>query len=167
MRVLAQGVDNRPYDTTGSQLLVELGVLRIRREERARELASLHSRELISDNGSAEAFAAKTTPDKAFLDGLCMGLGFTIALVLLGGMRELIGSGTLFAQAELMFGESAKAWQINVFEDYSGMLLAILPPGAFIGLGFLIALKNLIDARFKKRKAAVIRIPAEAISPET
>lgn len=102
--------------------------------------------------GRAEAFAAKTTPDKAFIDGMAIGLGFTIVLVLLAGMRELIGSGTLFAHAELIFGASAKTWQINVIEDYSGMLLAILPPGAFIGLGFLIALKNTIDNKLKQNQ---------------
>ncbi len=116
--------------------------------------------------GRAEAFAAKTTPDRAFLDGLAMGLGFTMALVLLGGMRELIGSGTLFAQAELMFGESARAWKINVIEDYSGMLLAILPPGAFIGLGFLVALKNVIDARVKQRKISMVTVASDTIRPE-
>ncbi len=97
--------------------------------------------------GRAEAYASKNTVDKAVLDGLAMGLGFTLALVLLGGVRELIGSGTLFTQADLLFGEGAKNWQINVIDDYSGMLLAILPPGAFIGLGLLLALKNVIDAK--------------------
>lgn len=110
--------------------------------------------------GRAEAFASKQRPDKAFLDGLCMGLGFTFALVLLGAMREILGSGTLLAKAELMFGAAAKGWQINVFDDYSGMLLAILPPGAFIGLGLLIALKNVIDHR--ERKPAIERIPVQA-----
>jgi len=97
--------------------------------------------------GRAEAYASKNNVDKAVLDGLAMGLGFTLALILLGGMRELIGSGTLFTQADLLFGAGAKNWQINVIDDYSGLLLAILPPGAFIGLGLLLALKNLIDAK--------------------
>ncbi len=109
--------------------------------------------------GRAEAFAAKNPVDKAFLDGLAMGLGFTFALVLLGSMRELIGSGTLFAHADLMFGEAAKAWKIEVIKDYSGMLLAILPPGAFIGLGFLIALKNIIDNKLQQRQKAIEKIP--------
>ncbi len=109
--------------------------------------------------GRAEAFAAKNSVDKAILDGLSIGLGFTFALVLLGAMREVIGSGTLFAHADLMFGPVAKNWQINVVEDYSGMLLAILPPGAFIGLGFLIALKNIIDNKIVQRKPAIERIP--------
>ncbi|MFA5983765.1 MAG: electron transport complex subunit E [Methylococcaceae bacterium] len=98
--------------------------------------------------GRAEAYASKNSVDKALLDGLAMGLGFTLALVLLGGMRELIGYGTLFAHADLMFGEAAKNWQLNVLDDYDGVLLAILPPGAFLGLGLLIALKNVISSRF-------------------
>ncbi len=90
--------------------------------------------------GRAEAFASKQPMDKAFLDGLMMGIGFTIALAVLGGMRELLGYGTLFTQAELMFGQ---AWMtITVFENYHSFLLAVLPPGAFFGLGLLIAFKN-------------------------
>ncbi|MGD7034192.1 electron transport complex subunit E [Methylotuvimicrobium buryatense] len=111
--------------------------------------------------GRAEAYASKQRADKAFLDGLFMGLGFTFALVTLGSLREIIGSGTLFAKAELMFGEAAKTWQIDVITDYSGMLLAILPPGAFIGLGLLIALKNIIDTKVKQRKPAQIQIPIQ------
>jgi electron transport complex protein RnfE len=95
--------------------------------------------------GRAEAFASKQPIDKAFLDGLMMGIGFTIALALLGGMRELLGRGTLFSQAETMFGQ---AWMtITVFENYHDFLLAILPPGAFFGLGLLIALKNVVWKR--------------------
>ncbi|WP_431066217.1 electron transport complex subunit E [Methylotuvimicrobium sp.] len=112
--------------------------------------------------GRAEAYASKQRADKALLDGLSMGLGFTFALVTLGSLREIIGSGTLFAKAELMFGEAAKTWQIDVITDYSGMLLAILPPGAFIGLGLLIALKNIIDTKVEQRKPAHIQIPIQA-----
>lgn len=116
--------------------------------------------------GRAEAYASKHRVDKAFLDGLSMGLGFTFALVTLGSLREIIGSGTLFAKAELMFGEAAKTWQISVIDDYSGMLLAILPPGAFIGLGLLIALKNIIDAKIEQRKPARIQIPIQAVQEQ-
>ena len=97
--------------------------------------------------GRAEAFASKNSIGRSFIDGLTMGLGFAAALVLLGAMRELLGAGTLFDQAHLMFGEAARTFRLTVFEDYKGFLLAILPPGAFIGLGLLIALKNLIDQR--------------------
>jgi len=105
--------------------------------------------------GRAEAFASKQPWDRALLDGLMMGLGFTIVLVLLGGLRELFGYGTLFTQAELMFGEAAQWMTITVFENYEGFLLAILPPGAFFGLALLIALKNVIDARVLHTDKAV------------
>ncbi len=104
--------------------------------------------------GRAEAFASKNTLPKAFVDGLTMGLGFTLVLVSLGAMREILGSGTLFSQAHLMFGEGARALTLTLIEDYRGFLLAILPPGAFIGLGLLIAIKNVIDGRIEKRSAA-------------
>jgi Na+-translocating ferredoxin:NAD+ oxidoreductase subunit E len=99
----------------------------------------------------AETVASKNPPDKAWQDGLAVGLGFTLALLLLGGMRELMGTGILFAHADFMFGEMAKNWQITLIKDYSGLLLAILPPGAFIGLGLLIALKNVLDDKFQPK----------------
>lgn len=108
----------------------------------------------------AEAFASKHNARESFLDGLFMGLGFTLVLLVLGTLRELIGFGTLFQQFDLMFGEGAKALKITVFENYPGFLLAILPPGAFIGLGLLIALKNIIDA--KKTAAQAIATPQTA-----
>ncbi|MCF7969944.1 MAG: electron transport complex subunit E [Methylococcaceae bacterium] len=95
--------------------------------------------------GRAEVFASKNRILPSILDGLAMGLGFSFALILLGGFRELLGSGTLLTQADLLFGDTAKNWQISVFDDSSGILLAILPPGAFIGLGLLIALKNAFE----------------------
>jgi electron transport complex protein RnfE len=106
--------------------------------------------------GRAEAFASRTSVDRASFDGFMMGIGFTFALVMLGGMRELIGQGTLLANAHLMFGEVARGWTITVVEDYRGFLLAILPPGAFIGLGLLIAIKNLIDEKATKPQAISI-----------
>ncbi|HXH04119.1 MAG TPA: electron transport complex subunit E [Candidatus Competibacteraceae bacterium] len=104
--------------------------------------------------GRAEAFASKHDPLRAAVDGLAIGLGFTLVLVLLGGLRELLGQGTLLAQAQLMFGEAARGWTVQVFHEYRGFLLAILPPGAFIGLGLLIALKNVLDARRRRVLAA-------------
>ncbi|ANB01498.1 electron transport complex subunit E [Ectothiorhodospira sp. BSL-9] len=103
--------------------------------------------------GRAEAFASKNTLPRAFVDGLTMGLGFTAVLVALGAMREALGHGTLFDQAHLMFGEAARGLTITLVEDYRGFLLAILPPGAFIGLGLLLALKNWIDDRLERREA--------------
>lgn len=104
--------------------------------------------------GRAEAFASRNSVDRALLDGLAMGIGFTCVLVALGGMRELVGHGTLLAHAHLMFGEAARDWTLTLIPDYRGFLLAILPPGAFLGLGLLIAGKNLIDARREQRARA-------------
>ena len=98
----------------------------------------------------AEAFASKNPLIPSMLDGFMMGLGFTLVLVVLASMRELLGQGTLFADAHIMFGEAARAWRLTIIDDYRGFLLAILPPGAFIGLGVLIAIKNVIDARGAK-----------------
>ena len=115
--------------------------------------------------GRAESFASRHTVDRALLDGLAMGVGFTLVLVILGGMRELIGQGTLLAQAHLMFGEFGNQLEIILLKDYRGFLLAILPPGAFLGLGFLIAGINIINARREKRvaiKSAPAAQPAQA-----
>ena len=95
----------------------------------------------------AEAFASKNTWDKSVIDGLMMGVGFSIVLVLLGAMREILGSGTLFDQADLIFGDLGSSLKVTLFDQYQGTLIALLPPGAFIGLGLIVALKNLIDSR--------------------
>ena len=105
--------------------------------------------------GRAESFASRQPVDRALLDGLAMGAGFTLVLVTLGGLRELIGQGTLLSQAHLMFGEFGQHLEMTVIDDYRGFLLAILPPGAFLGLGFLIAGTNIINARRERKAAAV------------
>ena len=112
----------------------------------------------------AEAFASKNTVGDSFIDGLFMGLGFTAVLVLLGAMREGLGFGTLFAQAHLMFGEVARDWTITVIDNYRGYLLAILPPGAFMGLGFIIAAKNIIDKKQAEKSKSVSVVLSEAAS---
>jgi len=99
---------------------------------------------------------------RAAADGLAMGLGFTIALLALGGLREILGHGTLFQQAHLMFGQGAHWLTVTLIEDYRGFLLAILPPGAFLGLGLLIALKNVIDRRLERRTAQTVAIQDQA-----
>jgi electron transport complex protein RnfE len=99
---------------------------------------------------------------RSFTDGLMMGLGFALVLVTLGAIREVIGQGTLFANANLMFGDGASWMTITLIEDYRGFLLAILPPGAFIGLGLLIAIKQRIDRRMKEAKAEVLEQIPEA-----
>jgi len=97
--------------------------------------------------GRAEGFASRNPVGAAALDGLMMGFGFLVVLVLLGALREIIGFGTLFAHAELMFGEGAKSWLIEINPNYPGFLLAVLPPGAFFGLALLIVVKNWLDLR--------------------
>jgi electron transport complex protein RnfE len=100
--------------------------------------------------GRAEAYASKNPVHFAAFDGLMMGLGFTAVLVLLGGMREILGYGTLFSGANLLFGEWANAMKITLFETESPFLLAILPPGAFLGMGLIIALKNALNEHIEK-----------------
>jgi electron transport complex protein RnfE len=95
--------------------------------------------------GRAEAFSSRNTPALSILDGISMGFGFSLVLLVLGMAREAIGTGKLFNHADLLFGDMAKNWTLHLLSDYEGFLLAVLPPGAFIGLGFILALKNLID----------------------
>jgi electron transport complex protein RnfE len=101
--------------------------------------------------GRAESFASRHAPGAALIDALATGAGFTAALVVLGGLRELLGQGTLLAQMELLLGDGFSGLTLTVLPDYRGFLLAALPPGAFIGLGFLVALKNVIDRRMERR----------------
>ncbi len=101
--------------------------------------------------GRADAFASRNPVPASIFDGLMMGVGFTIVLVLLGAMREALGAGTLLSNMHLLFGEPARAWQITLVDNYRGFLFAALPPGAFVGMGLLIAVKNLIDAKLKNR----------------
>jgi len=110
-----------------------------------------------------EAFAGKNPLLPAALDGFAMGLGLTAVLATLGGIREIFGHGTLFSGLDLALGEMAKGWVITVVPDYHGFLLAILPPGAFLGLGLLIAGKNYLTLRADK-KAKTIKIPVAQTS---
>lgn len=100
--------------------------------------------------GRAEAYASKNPVSFAAFDGLMMGLGFTLILVILGAMREVLGYGTLFDGANLLLGDWAKMLKITLFESESPFLLAILPPGAFLGMGLLIAIKNVMDKRIEQ-----------------
>jgi Na+-translocating ferredoxin:NAD+ oxidoreductase subunit E len=104
--------------------------------------------------GRAEAFASRNNIRLSSLDGLMTGIGFAWVLIILGMLREIIGSGTLFANFELIFGESAKHWEITVFNNFDGFVLAILPPGAFIALGLIIALQKYIDNTYTKWRLA-------------
>ncbi|PPZ22567.1 electron transport complex subunit RsxE, partial [Escherichia coli] len=93
--------------------------------------------------GRAEAFASKNPVGLSAVDGLAMGLGATSALVVLGSLREILGNGTLFDGADQLLGDWAKALRIEVVHLDSPFLLAMLPPGAFIGLGLMLAGKYL------------------------
>ncbi|MDH2925187.1 electron transport complex protein RnfE [Nicoletella semolina] len=97
--------------------------------------------------GRAEAFASKNSVLHSAFDGFSMGLGMTFSLVILGTLREIIGNGTLFDGLHLLLGDWAKSIRIDLLQLDSGLLLAILPPGAFIGLGIILAIKNLIDRK--------------------
>lgn len=105
--------------------------------------------------GRAEAFASKNSIVASTFDGFMMGLGFTLALVLLGAMREIIGSGTLFANAALLLGDNFSFMEMTIIPDYRGFLLFVLPPGGFIALGFLIAGKRLLDDRVSAGESTV------------
>lgn len=99
----------------------------------------------------AESFASKNGVLASTLDGIAMGLGLTAVLVVLGGIREIFGHGTLLSGIDLVFGEAAKPWIITVVPDYHGFLLAVLPPGAFITLGLLIAMRNWLNLRAERK----------------
>ncbi|UYU33515.1 electron transport complex subunit E [Siccibacter colletis] len=105
--------------------------------------------------GRAEAFAARNGPFLSALDGFAIGMGATCTMFVLGSLREILGNGTLFDGAEGLLGGWAKSLRIEVFHTDTPFLLAMLPPGAFIGLGMLLAIKYLIDEKKKAKRAAV------------
>ena len=115
--------------------------------------------------GRADGFAAKNGIARSAFDGLMMGIGFGLVLVVLGAARELLGTGVLFANMQLLFGPMAENWQLSLLgSDYKGFLLAILPPGAFLVLGLMIAGKNILDARAEARAKALQPAPEPAPS---
>ena len=107
-----------------------------------------------------EAFAAKNTPLIAAWDGAMMGVGMVVAIAVLGGLREFIGTGMLFSGIEMVI-PGAQALQL-LPERYPGFLVAILPPGAFLVLGFMIAGRNWLDARAARRVPPVQPVQAHA-----
>lgn len=109
--------------------------------------------------GRSEAFACKNPVIDSGLDGLAMGLGFTGALTAIGIVREIIGSGTVFSQASLLLGPHFAFLETNIIPNYGGTLMMILPPGGFLTLGLLLAVRKQIEMRRKARGAA----PAAAI----
>jgi len=111
--------------------------------------------------GRADGFASRNRLAPAAYDGFIMGAGFGLVLVLLGALRELLGTGALFANMDLLFGADAAHWKITLIDDYPNFLLAILPPGAFIFTGLIIAGKNLVDAQIKRRQDALKARPVK------
>ncbi|MDO8206602.1 MAG: electron transport complex subunit E [Gallionella sp.] len=110
--------------------------------------------------GRAEAYAAKNPILPSGMDGLMMGLGFTFALTIIGAVREILGTGTLFADAHLLLGPAFSFMELKLIPDYKGFLLMILPPGGFLAVGFLIAGKRIID-----RRSASVAEPVPAAAP--
>ena len=108
----------------------------------------------------ADAFAAKNHPLHSVVDAIAMGLGLTLVLVVLGAIRELAGQGTLLSGIDLVFGEEAKQFVLHLLPGYKGFLLAILPPGAFIALGLLIAANNWNKARAEQRARVAVPVAA-------
>jgi len=115
--------------------------------------------------GRADAFASKNTVLPSIVDGFMTGVGFMWVLVAIGVVREILGTGHVFADMQLLFGESARSWEINLFgEHYPNIIFALLPPGAFIVVGLLIAVKNYIDER---RKQALLASRTKDDAPKT
>jgi electron transport complex protein RnfE len=97
--------------------------------------------------GRAESFAARNPLAPAAMDGLMMGLGFTAVFVVLGGLREIVGQGTLFADADRLLGDGLGFLEVHLVPGDRGLLLALLPPGGFIALGFLWVGKRWLERR--------------------
>ena len=95
--------------------------------------------------GRAEAFASKHALLPSVWDGLMMGVGFTLAMVVLGAAREISSAGTLFANASVLLGEQFRFMELTLIPEYRGFLLMALPPGGFIMLGLMVACKRLIE----------------------
>ncbi|HVI51458.1 MAG TPA: electron transport complex subunit E [Candidatus Sulfotelmatobacter sp.] len=100
--------------------------------------------------GRAEVFAAREPVLPSFCDGLAMGLGFTAALTVIGAMREIVGSGTLFADASLLLGPAFKFMEMRLLPQDTGILVAVLPPGGFLATGLLLVVKRMLDIRAGK-----------------
>lgn len=97
--------------------------------------------------GRAESFASRNGIVASALDGLGMGMGFTLALTTIGLIRELVGTGTLFAQASLLLGPHFAFLETTVLPDYGGVLMMILPPAGFLILGLLLAARQAYERR--------------------
>ena len=100
----------------------------------------------------AEAYAAKNPVLPAAIDGAAMGTGFALVLILLGGLREILATGTLLAGADRIFGAAGTDWTIRLYDSEHHLILAALPPGAFLCYGLLIAGKNVINEQYERRR---------------
>ena len=109
--------------------------------------------------GRAEAFASKSPVGASLVDGLATGLGFTLALTMIGAIREVFGSGTLFAGASLLLGPAFAFLELTIIPAYKGFLLMVLPPGGFLVLGLLLAAKRTLEAARQRRRATTIEAP--------
>ncbi|MGE5517388.1 MAG: electron transport complex subunit E [Bacteroidota bacterium] len=98
-----------------------------------------------------EAFAAKEPVIPSLLDGIFMGLGFTLSLTMIGAVREVIGSGTLFADASLLLGPAFKFMEMRILPADMSVLMMILPPGGFLATGLMVVGKRLLDLRAGKQ----------------
>ena len=112
--------------------------------------------------GRAESFASRQSVRASIVDGFAMGLGFTIALVALGAVREILGAGTLFANASLLLGERFTFLELTLIPDYRGFLIMALPPGGFLMMGFLMAGKRVLDSRQSRKRDSDAVLVAEA-----
>jgi electron transport complex protein RnfE len=117
--------------------------------------------------GRAETFASKQAVPLALWDGFIMGVGFTLAMLALGIIREITATGTLFANASVLLGESFSFLELTLLPEYKGFLLTALPPGGFIVLGFLVACKRMIDQRLKNRLNASNAGNSAPLKPES
>lgn len=117
--------------------------------------------------GRSESFASRQPIRASLVDGFAMGMGFIIALVALGAAREIIGQGTLFANASLLLGESFHFLEITLIPEYRGFLLMALPPGGFLMMGFLMAGKRVLDARRVKPTESPTPTPVPAVEPSS
>lgn len=117
--------------------------------------------------GRSESFAARNSVVASVVDGFFMGLGFMLVLLVLGAVRELLGSGTIFTGAEVLFGEYGRHLELKLIDFDQGLLIALLPPGAFFAMAFLIAFKNyfnsyILQVKTKKPKIKRARVTGKA-----
>jgi electron transport complex protein RnfE len=102
----------------------------------------------------AESFASRNGVITSLADGIANGLGFALVLTVLGSIREVLGQGTLLSGADLLFGAQAAHWQLTLSEHFTGLLVALLPPGAFILFGLMLAVRNLLANAATQRHSA-------------